>query len=138
MRRQDKYPNNDYFVFYNANPKNKTGGDCVVRAICTALEQTWEDTVREMTELGIKYGYVLNDKKCYEKYLELKGWVKHVEPRDACNCKITVKTAIKNLKLNNAVAKVGSHHVVAILNGKVNDIWDSSKQTMHTYWKKGE
>lgn len=138
MRRQDKYPNNDYFVFYNANPKNKVGGDCVIRAICTSLGQSWEDTVREMTEMGIKLGYVLNDKHVYEKYLESKGFIKHSEPRDENNCKITVKTAIKKINLNNAVANVGSHHVVAIVNGKVNDIWDSSKQTIHTYWKKGE
>ena len=46
---------------YNANAKNKFGSDCVVRAISTALNQSWEDTVREMTEVGISIGYVLND-----------------------------------------------------------------------------
>jgi hypothetical protein len=136
MRRQDKYPNNDFFTFYNANPKNKVGGDCVIRAICVALGESWETVVREMTELGIKLGYVLNDKHVYEKYLESKGYIKYSEPRDENNCKITVKSAIKNWKITNAVANVGSHHVVAIVNGKVNDIWDSSKQTMHTYWRK--
>lgn len=138
MRRQDKYPNNDYFVFYNANPKNKFGDDCVIRAISTVLGQSWETTIREMTELGIKLGYVLNDKHVYEKYLELKGYVKHSEPRDSDNCKMSVREVIKRYRINNAVANVGSHHVVAIVNNKVNDIWDSSKKTMHVYWKKGE
>ena len=53
-----KYPSTSTFRFYNANPKNRIGGDCVIRAICTALNQSWEQTVREMTELGIKEGRV--------------------------------------------------------------------------------
>ena len=36
MKRQDKYQDTDYFKFYNANPKNRLAGDCVIRAIATA------------------------------------------------------------------------------------------------------
>ena len=136
MRRQDKYPNNDYFVFYNANPKNKFGGDCVIRAVATALNQSWEDTIREMTEFGIKLGYVLNDKCVYEKYLELKGFIKRPEPRDYDNCKMSAKKAIRIYGIKNAVVKLGSHHIAAVKDGKVYDIWDSSKETIHTYWER--
>ena len=54
MTRQQKYPDTNTFHFYNANPKNKYTGDCVIRAISTALEQSWEQTIKELTELGIK------------------------------------------------------------------------------------
>lgn len=72
-----KIPSNtSYFEYYNANPKNKHTTDCVIRAICTALNQTYEQTLRELTELQIKTGYDMSEVKCYGKYLESKGWMK--------------------------------------------------------------
>lgn len=41
-KREEKYPDTSVFHYFNANPKNKFGGDCVVRAITTALGQPWE------------------------------------------------------------------------------------------------
>lgn len=136
MRRQEKYPNNDFFTYFNANPKNKIGGDCVIRAICTATNQSWETTIRELTELGIKLGYVCNDKHVYEKYLESKGYYKHNEPRNDDNKKMNIREFIKKYDIKNAIAHAGSHHLVAIVDGKVHDIWDSSKATAHVWWRK--
>lgn len=142
MKREEKYPDTPYFTYYNANSKNKLGGDCVVRAIATALNQSWETTVREMTEMGIKKGLVLDDKKLYPKYLESKGFSESGEPRDYDSKKITVKEFIKrycaNLDNYVIVANVGSHHIVCIKNMKVHDTWDSSSQTIHKYWIRKE
>ena len=142
MKRQEKYPDTEYFKFYNANEKNKIGGDCVIRAVALACSQTWEQTVRELTEMGIKKGLVLNDKNLYPKYLESKGFTQMSEPRDIYdNTKLSVVRFIKS-KLNTrtdkviVVANVGSHHVVCIKDNKVHDIWNSSLQTMHKYWIK--
>ena len=137
MNKQQRMINTEYYEYTNVNPKNKFGGDCVVRAIANATNQTWEQTVREMTELGIKLGFVLNDHHVYEKYLLLKGFVQAKEPRDVYNQKITVVEFIRKYKENNVIVmNVGSHHVSCIKNGKVNDIWDCSKETMHKYWYK--
>jgi len=140
MKREEKYPSTDYFTYYNANDKSKIGGDCVVRAVALACSQSWEQTVREMTEMGIKKGLLLNDKKLYPKYLESKGFIQMPEPRDAENLKISVIKFIKsgNIKGYVVVANVGSHHAVCIKNGKVHDIWNSSFQTMHKYWVRKE
>lgn len=135
-KRQEKYPDTSVFHYYNANPKSKIGGDCVIRAICTALNQSWEQTVRELTEVGIKYGYVLNDKHTYERYLKEKGWVKHKQPRKEDNTKYTGFEFCKifSVKNKNIIAHIGSHHIVAIINGKINDIWDSSEGCIGNYW----
>lgn len=143
MTRQQKYPDTSTFHYYNANPKNKMGDDCVIRAICTALNQSWEQTVRELTEVGIKCGYVLNDKHTYEKYLEQKGWVKHKQPRKADNTKYTGKEYCKLLqedydycigKSKTIIAHIGGHHIVAIVDCRVNDIWDSTDGCIGNYW----
>ena len=143
MKREEKYPETPYFTYYNANTKNKLGGDCVVRAIATALNQSWETTVRELTELGIKKGLVLNDRKLYPKYLELKGFTQQAEPRERYdNTKMSVKRFIhlndEYLQDCVIVANVGSHHVACIKDMRVHDTWDSSKETIHKYWIRKE
>lgn len=138
MNRDQRMINTEFYQYENVNPKNKFGGDCVVRAVARALGQSWETTVREMTELGIKMGFVLNDKHVYDKYLVSKGFVKCKEPRDVCNRKLDVKDWIimEQIARGKIVANVGSHHVTCIIDGVVHDIWNCSKDTMHVYWFK--
>ena len=139
MKREDKYPETRTFRYYNANPKNRIGGDCVVRAIALAMNQSWEQTVRELTEVGLKHGYVLNDSACYSKYLEMKGWVKRKQPRKPDNTKYTGKEfCIKYAYINQTyIAHIGGNHVVAIVGKKVHDIWDSTDGCIGNYWTKG-
>ena len=114
--RQQKYPDTETFKFYNANPKGRITGDCTFRAICTALDQTWEQTVMEMAELSCKTGYAINDTKGIVKYMELKGWTKMKQPRKANNTKYTGEEFCKIFK-GTCVANIGGNHVVCIKNG---------------------
>ena len=136
MARQEKYPKTRTFHYYNANPHNKLGGDCAIRAIATAIGRTWEQTVREMTEIGIKYGYVCNDKNTITKYLSSKKWIKHPQPRKSNNNKFTGKEFCLANKSISCIANIGGHHIVAIVNGQVNDIWDSTDGCIGNYWTK--
>lgn len=138
MKREQKYPETSTFHYYNANPKNRITGDCTFRAICTALEQSWEQTVMEMAEMSCRTGYAINDKKGIERYLEEKGWVKHKQPRKADNTKYTGKEFCEKARTyENYIADIGGHHIVAIVGGKVYDIWDSTNKCIGNYWTKG-
>lgn len=138
MKRQEKYPETNTFHYYNANPKNRITGDCTFRAVCTALEQTWEQTVMEMAELSCRTGYAINDKKGIERYLKEKGWTKHSQPRKADNTKYTGKEFCEQIAKKNVryIANIGGHHIVAIINKKVYDIWNSTDSTIGNYWTK--
>ena len=138
MNRKLRMINTDTYEYVNVNPKNKFGADCVVRAIALATDQSWEQTIRELTELGIKMGYVLNDDHVYSKYLEQKGFVQCKEPRDIFNKKMSLSDYISICEGNTGtiVVNAGSHHLSVIINGKVKDIWNCSYNTMHKYWKK--
>ena len=129
-----------YFKFYNANPKNHFGDDCVIRAIATALEQSWETTLRDLTEVGLKYGYVPSDKACYEKYLAKKGWVKRRQPRKYDNTKYTGREFCEQLAMKDVryIAHLGGHHIVAIVNNQINDIWYSFNGCIGNYWVKSK
>ena len=148
--RQEKYPETKTFIYYNANPKNRITGDCTFRAVCTGLEQSWEQTVMEMAELSCRTGYAINDNKGIERYLKEKGWIKHSQPRKANNTKYTGKEFCKLLNKDalavgkKIIANIGGHHIVCIketdgLHGtfKVHDTWDSTDGCIGNYWTKG-
>jgi hypothetical protein len=139
MNRTTKYPETSTFHYFNANPKNRITGDCVFRAFALAMEQDYNTTVMEMAELMCETGYALNDKKGEERYLAKKGWVKHPQPRKADGTKYTGEEFCKRLALKDQryIAHIGGHHMVAIVNGKVNDIWDSTDGCIGNYWTKG-
>lgn len=134
--RTVKIPENTKcFTYYNANPKGKHTSDCVIRAICTALEQDYEQTVNELKDLWIETGYNMLDPKCYGKYLEKKGWKKNKQPRKDDNTKYRGKEFCK-IYQGTCVAHIGGNHIVCIKNGKILDIWDSSNGCIGNYWTK--
>lgn len=136
MKREEREQNTKYYEYTNVNPKDKFGCDCVIRAIAFALNQTWEQTVRELTEYGIKRGLVCNDKKLYPKFLIEKGFRQCAEPRNGDNTKMSAKKFINYIQEDDIiVAKVGTHHLTVIKDKKIHDTWDCSGNTMHKYWK---
>ena len=138
MKKELRFQNTDFYEYTNVNPKDKYGGDCVIRAIALATGQSWEQTIRELTEVGIKKGFVLIDWHVYEKYLETHGFIRCKEPRDVNNRKMTVKEWMieEQITKGTFVIVAGTHHLSCIVDGKVRDIWDASKVTMHKYWFK--
>lgn len=137
--RDSRLKSTPYYEYTNVNPRNRICGDCVIRAIALVTGQSWETTVREMTEMGIKKGLVLNDKDLYPEYLKSKGFAEHNEPRDYNNRKMSVIDFVENNNVDyDFVANVGSHHVAAFKNGKVRDIWNSSRELLHKYWIKNK
>jgi hypothetical protein len=85
---------------------------------------------------------MLNDKKCYEKWLETKGWVKKAQPRKDDNTKYTGSEFCKEVQEytfnypSRIFAKIGGHHVVAIVEGRVWDTWNSTDGCIGNYWIK--
>ena len=137
MKRRE-YLETSTFHYYNANPKNKISGDCVIRAISTALNQDYVTTYRELFELSLKTGYIVNDKKNYSKYLKLKGWEKVSQPKKDDGTKYTGSEFCRNVALPSQryIAHIGGHHIVAIIDAKINDTWNSTAGCIGNYWIK--
>ena len=137
MKREQKYPETEWFHYYNANYKNKISADCVVRAICTALEKSWIDTVRELTEVGIKYGTVMNETSTYKKYLKQLGYEMQKQPRFENGGKYTgveFCELCRKKGWKKVIAHIGGHHIVAVVDYKVYDIWDSTYKCIGNFW----
>lgn len=138
VKRQDKYPDTDTFHFFNANPKGKITGDCVVRAISRATGIDYNTVVMELAAMQCKTGLDYADKRIYGKYLENHGFVKCGQPRKADSTKYTGKEFCRKLADKKAryFAHIGGLHVVAIIDGRVNDHWDSTGGCIGNYWVK--
>lgn len=138
MTRQQKYPDTATFHYYNANPKNRITTDCNIRAICTALKIPYDQAVMEMAELQCKTGYDMSDSTGIDKYLQSKGWVKHKQPRKPDGTKYTGAEFCERARTyENYIANIGGGHIVAIVSGKVHDIWDCTYKCIGNYWTKG-
>lgn len=148
MKREEKYKTTKWFKFYNANPKGKIVGDCVIRALCTAVVQSWEDTYIEAVCNCAKKGLPCDDAKGIDYYLtEFKGFEKMKQPRKFDNTKYTGKQFCDYLNANKEiyegrriVANIGGYHTVCIMEDpadyrfKVYDHWDSTNGTIGNWW----
>lgn len=136
MKRQDKFKDTKYFTYYNANPKNRLTGDCVIRALSVFLQKDYYDVYEELYHTSLKTGYMANDKKNYEKYLDGLGIKKQPQPRKWDNTKYTGKEFINDIAEEGVryFAKIGGHHVIAIKDRKIYDTWDSTEKTIGNYW----
>ena len=142
-KRMRKYPETDTFHYYNANSKNKITGDCVIRAISRATDIPYNDVVMGLAELHCKTGFNMESTECYDRFLKEHGWKKYKQPRQPDNTKYTGKEFCKELfdwfngdVPRKIIAHIGSHHIVAIIDGKVNDIWNSTDGAIGNYWVK--
>lgn len=142
MRRTDRYVDTDVFHYYNANPKGKYTSDCVIRALSTALDCSYESVLQELQKIQLATGYDSGDQKAYNKFLSAHGWVKMPQPKKDNNKKYSATEWCKfiqywnNPKYNRIIAHIGSGHIAAIIDGKVFDTWDSSDGCIGNYWVK--
>lgn len=130
--------NNLWFRYENVNPKDKTTGDCVIRAIAKALNKSWEDVYTELCELGLKLKEMPNSRRVYEKYLEQAGFIRCNQPRRENNKRYTVREFIDELSYlgRTYIIHPGLHHLSCIIDGQVVDTWDCSQECLGIYWVK--
>ena len=71
--------------------------------------------------------------------MKAKGWVKHPQPKKPDGSKYTGEEFCKMLakKGERYVAHIGGHHMVAIVDCKVCDVWNSTGKCIGNYWTKG-
>lgn len=140
-----------YFTYFNANPKQKITGDCVIRALAVAMKKSWDDVLTDLYKYAFKYKQMLNDDVLYKKYLKDNGWIMLKQPRKLDNTKYTGFEFCEELQdgksfkfdngleideTDNIIAHIGGHHIIAIVNGKIRDTWNSSNGCIGNVWVK--
>lgn len=122
---------------YNANPKKRKTSDCVIRALSVASGKDYEVVFKELVEIAIKTGYMVNEKHCYEKWLENNGFMKMAQPRHSDGTKYLVGDVDKLLHFNEYKCVVSmANHVSCVVDNKLIDIWDCRRKSISNYYVK--
>lgn len=125
------------FIKYNSNPKNKITNDCIIRAITIATNKRWEDVYRELTELGIRKGLMINDKKNWKAYLKMLGYEKQKTPKKEDNKRYSIKEFYEELAETQQIYIVSIRsHLTIIKDKNLYDTWNCSNKCMGNYWVK--
>lgn len=155
MTRRQKYPETKTFHYFNANPKGRITGDCRIRAISLATELDYNLVVMMLAVIQIETGYDQTANQGISILMERLGWEKMPQPRKKNGRKYTgeefcrVQQKYLHDKSNHGnewddgivispriFCNIGGHHEVAIIDGKVCDIWDSTEGCIGNYWYK--
>jgi hypothetical protein len=134
------------FTYYNNNPKGKIASDCVIRAISLATNKDYNEVVDDLVNMMKKTGYIIDERKCYGKYLKQLGWIKIKQPKKIDNtkytgsefCQIFIDSQNNDFDTSRIIAHIGGHHIVAIINKKIYDIWNCTGQCIGNYWIKNK
>ena len=121
------------WMTYNPNPMGARVGDCVIRAISKATNQSWHDTYIDLAIYGLKLCDILSANHVWGQYLRDRGYVRKMIPNTCPNC-YTVKDFCKEHP-NGTYILALSGHVVCIRDGDYYDSWDSGNEVPIYYWQ---
>lgn len=120
------------FKEYNPNPVGRKVGDCAVRAISKALGIDWETAFILITVNAYQMGDMPSSDSVWGSVLRENGFYKKVIP-DYCPDCYTVENFCYDHPYGTFVLGFGGH-VATVVNGKLYDSWDSSKEIPTYYW----
>lgn len=124
------------YVEKNLNFKNKKTGDCVIRAFAMASGKDYKVVAKELFDIWMETGYVLNEKRCEDKWLERNGWLKVKQPKKEDNTKYLVGEIDELINENqNCIIRL-AHHITCVVDNNLIDIWDCRYKTIGNYYIK--
>lgn len=122
------------YSYYNCNPLKNRVGDCVIRAISKALNQSWTQTYVDLSLQGYLMGDLLSSNAVWNAYLKGKGFTKDIVSDDCPDC-YTINDFCEEYPQGTYVIGTGTH-AICVIDGVLYDSWDSSDETPIYYYKK--
>ena len=117
----------------NPNPQHKEVPDCVVRAICIALNRRWIDIYDDLCALGLREANMPSADAVWGKYLYQCGFKPFLLPEKCPEC-TTVGLFCTMYPRGTYIIGTGSH-AVAVIDGDYYDSWDSGNEIPSFFWK---
>ena len=121
------------WVECNPNPLGRTTGDCVIRAIAIATDQSWRTTYPDLSRIGEIEGDLPNSNMVWHLYLKKRGAKQFLLPETCPDC-ITVRAFCERYPRGTYVIGTGDH-AVAVIDGDYYDSFDSGRMTPTCFWK---
>lgn len=136
MAKLKVIPDTDTFHFFNANPKCRRTGDCVVRAISSYLGRTWECVYVDLAYYGIEHGTAMDCPETYVGYLKQQGHTKLPMPRRDDNTRYTAAEFCKEIAKPGRVylLSLAGHLTFVGVDRRIWDTWDCGGKSVGNYW----
>lgn len=121
------------WIYANPNPEKKQVPDCVIRAICIALNKPWLEVSDELYSFARREYSVTCDDNIWGHYLYSLGFEPFLLPFSCPKC-VTVKEFTKYYPVGTYIIGTGKH-AVTVINGNYYDSWDSGEVVPSFYWR---
>ena len=111
-----------------------TAGDCGARALAIALNLDYKTAYKQLANANAEFGCARSarngiSKQIYSKVLEQHGWHWVSAPKF-----IGRKARYSDLPhIGNFIVQMAGHYA-AVVNGALNDSWDSRHKMVYGYW----
>lgn len=122
------------YIQFNPNPKQKRVGDCVIRAICKATNQVWEDAYIQVCLQGLRMADMPSSNPVWGEYLKSQGFEQVMIPNTCPSC-YTIDDFCKDHPNGTYVVGTGTH-VVCVKSGNAYDAWDSTNEIPVYYFRR--
>ena len=123
------------WIEYLNNPFGLRVGDCVIRAVSKALNQSSEKTYNDFCDQGFMTGDLASSNAVWSSYLRHKGF-KRRTIEDCPDC-YSIEDFCQDRPKGVFVIGTGTH-AVAIIDGCYYDAWQSGREPVVYYFEKGE
>ena len=122
------------YEYYNPNPTGRNVGDCTVRALSIALEQSWDETYINLCVFGLMYGDMPSANAVWGAYLKSRGYERNIIPDICPDCYTVEDFADEHVRGTFILALSG--HVVCVQDGTLFDSWNSKDEVPLYFWHK--
>ena len=133
------------YVYLNENPFGLDNGDCVIRALTTALNYNWFMVHDELCFLSRKMGDMPSSNRVWKQYLYNKGYKEYPAQNECPNCltvqefcsqhpkgRYILSTASYSVARDNII--VTGTHVIVVIDGNYYDTKDSGDSVPLSYF----
>jgi len=122
------------YIYTNKNPIGKGTEDCVIRAVATVLDISWERAYMELCQMGLMLYDMPNKDAVLSAYLRKHGFKRYVISNQCADC-----YSVKDFCIDHPTGiyvLLTSNHAIACIDGNYYDTSDSGNEIPMMYWKK--
>lgn len=124
------------YKYYNPNPLGQRTGDCVIRAICKALNKTWDEVYILLCLEGFCFKDWGNTNAVWDAFLRKQGFKRYTISNTCPNC-YTISDFAHDHPAGTYILATGTH-LVTIRDEIIYDLFDSSDEVPIFYYHKKE
>ena len=121
------------WIYANPNLEKKEVPDCVIRAICIALNKPWLEVSDELYLVARSQYSITSDDNIWGRYLYSLGFEPFVLPSICPKC-VAIKEFAAMYPYGTYIIGTG-YHAVAVLDGNYYDSWDSGNEIATFFWR---